>query len=73
MVVEGFTCRVPAARSAGILVPVYDDTQITHKFCYQCRKWKIYDDFNRNRSRGDGRCSECRECEGANKAARKMR
>jgi len=73
MVLEGFTCRVPAAKSASFITPTYEDQMVTHKFCYQCRRWKPFEGFNRNKSRGDGRCSECRKCENANKAARRMR
>jgi ribosomal protein S27AE len=32
------------------------------KRCYQCVTWKLVVEFNRNRAKGDGLASECREC-----------
>lgn len=71
MVLEGFTCIVPSARTDSIIVPLYEPERASQKYCHQCRKWKSVDDFNNNRARHDGKCSECRECEGVNKKIRR--
>jgi hypothetical protein len=69
MVRKNFTHKILAPRGDCVVVPD-DPLPVTHKWCHQCRRWKDYDDFNRNRTRVDGRCTECRECENANKRRR---
>lgn len=35
---------------------------INQKFCTRCSAWKPISEFNKNRTRRDGLCDQCREC-----------
>lgn len=33
------------------------------KYCYKCKKYLLKDEFRKNKSKKDGLCSECKQCQ----------
>ena len=49
--------------SRKIIIPYEPEPRIPEKWCYRCRKFKIYDDFHRKASHYDGYSGECKLCD----------
>lgn len=67
---QGF---VPKTRGRNIVVPNFDDFR-DDKWCSNCRRWlSISKDFHMNRTRHDGVCHYCKECDNIMRADRRRR
>lgn len=73
MVMANIVCRIPKNKAAGFVIPFEEPEGPVTKWCHQCRRWKLYSEFNKNKSRGDGVCSECRDCEIINRRQRRAK
>ena len=52
-----------AAKRCGVSVDVWRSRRLKgEKFCWDCREWKPFQVFRVDRSRGDGRASQCKPC-----------
>jgi len=56
---------VPASHSGKIIIPYEPEPRMPEKWCYRCRKFKIYDEFHRKASHYDGYSGECKLCDNA--------
>jgi len=66
------TCHHPKQRADEIVIPFEElnPDDFKSKWCAQCRHWKPLDAFYSNRSRYDGRASECKDCDNKNRRNR---
>ena len=46
-----------------IIVPYESEQKVVAKWCYRCRRFKLYDDFYRKAVQYDGYSSECKLCD----------
>lgn len=61
METRGFEFRIDKVESCQIMMPEFKE----EKFCWQCRRFLSIDSFCANKTRPDGRQSECKDCQKA--------